>query len=140
MRYLRDSFGLLCGHHPNGDFVTRRFLRMAAFSIFALGWWNLVVAPALYGNGAAHRYLEGAISRFEARTGERAGGLDYRPTACFIAPANLLEKDGTRYFVFVPAGADCLVPAGQTAGGARWLVYGSGAGAAPIPAANSFTR
>jgi predicted acylesterase/phospholipase RssA len=133
VRYLRDSFELLCGHHPNGDFVTRRFLRMAAFSIFALTWWNLVVAPALYGNGAAHRYLEGAISRFEARTGERAGGLDYRPTACFIAPANLLEKDGTRYFVFVPAGADCLVPAGQAAGGARWLVYGAGRGAAPIP-------
>jgi predicted acylesterase/phospholipase RssA len=133
VRYLRDSFELLCSHHPNGDFVTRRFLRMAAFAVFALVWWNLVVAPALYGNGAAHHYLEGAIARFEQRTGERGDGVDYRPTTRFIAPANLLEKDGTRYFLFVPAGDECPVVPGQTASGARWLVYRAGAATGSCP-------
>lgn len=123
VRYLRDSFQLLCSHHPNGDFVTRRFLRMAAFSIFSLFWWNLVIAPALYGNDAAHKYLEGAIARFERQTGAPGGGLDYRPTASFIAPANLLAKDGTRYFLFIPRDEKCPPFPRRASGGAKWLTY-----------------
>jgi hypothetical protein len=124
VKYLRASFELLCSHHPNGDFVTRRFLRMAVFSIFALFWWNLVIAPALYGNGAAHQYLERAIVRFEQRTGASGGGLQYQPTARFIAPANLLANGGgTRYFLFVPQGVECPSFPRRTSGGAKWLTY-----------------
>lgn len=121
--YLRSSFELLCSHHPNGDFVTRRFLRMAVFAVFVLFWWNLIMAPALYGNRSAHRYLESAIARFEQRTGASGDGLHYQPTARFIAPANLLEKDGTRYFLFVPPGSDCRSFVQQPASGAKWLPY-----------------
>ena len=123
VRYLHGSFQLLCSHHPNGDFVTRRFLRMAAFSIFSLFWWNLVIAPALYGNDAAHKYLEDAIARFERQTGAPEGGLDYRPTASFIAPANLLAKDGTRYFLFIPRDEKCPPFPRRASGGAKWLTY-----------------
>ncbi len=119
--YLRTSLELLCAHHPNGDFVTRRFLRLAALSVFCLFWWNLVLAPALYGNSIAQSYLVGAIGRFEAQAGFHGDGLHYRPTARFIAPANLLEKDGTRYFLFVPPGDDC--PAIPNRAGARWLRF-----------------
>ena len=119
--YLRTSLELLCAHHPNGDFVTRRFLRLAALSVFCLVWWNVVLAPALYGNGIARAYLDGAVRRFEARAGGGGDGLHYRPTARFIAPANLLEKDGTRYFLFVPPGDACPDP--PLRAGARWLRF-----------------
>ena len=67
---LRRSFLFLCSHHPNGEFVTRRFLRVAVLCVVALGWWNLVVAPALYGNRQARQYLEGAVARFYQQGGD----------------------------------------------------------------------
>jgi hypothetical protein len=121
--YLRRSVGFLCSHHPNADALTRRFLRMAAFSVCCLGWWNLVLAPALYGNGPARAYLQSAARRFEARAGTGRDALRYRPTARFIAPANLLEKDGTRYFLFVPPGDECPAIPKRPASGAQWLSY-----------------
>lgn len=126
VRYLRGSLELLCSNHPNGNIVTRRFLRLAAFSVFSLGWWNLIVAPALYGNGAAHAYLKGAVVRFEAgQDAARNGGLGYLPTARFIAPANNLEeRDGTRYFLFTPPGSKC--PPVPRTSGAKWLLYEAG--------------
>lgn len=140
--YLRRSFQFLCSHHPNADAVTRRFLRIAAFSVGCLLWWNLVLAPALYGNKPARRYLESAARRFEEKAHRGEDALGYRPTARFIAPANLLEKDGTRYFLFVPPGDDCPAIPKRPASGARWFLYearlpGSGgpqgAGCSPVP-------
>lgn len=122
---LGRSFRFLCSHHPNGDFVTRRFLRLAAQAVFALAWWNLIVAPALYGNRQARAYLTGAVQRFYAEAGRGDG--DYRPTARFIAPANVLERDGTRYFVFVPTGDECpQVPDRRLVNGAIWYPYAVG--------------
>lgn len=126
IRYLHDSFALLCSHHPNGNVVTRRFLRMAAFSVFSLVWWNLILAPALYGNKAAHEYLEKAVERFEKGQGPRGEGeLEYQPTARFIAPANnlLQERDGTRYFLFIPPRGKCPSLPRRPASGAKWLLY-----------------
>ncbi|HYG62335.1 MAG TPA: hypothetical protein VEL74_07125, partial [Thermoanaerobaculia bacterium] len=119
--YLHRSFAFLSSHHPNGDVITRRFLRMAVWSVCCLGWWNLVVAPALYGNRPAFRYLSSAADQFRARAGLQ--GVPYRPTARFIAPANLLEKDGTRYFLFIPEGDECPSIPRRPASGAQWLSY-----------------
>lgn len=151
LRILRQGLVYLCSHHPNGDFVTRRFLRLAVLSVFALVWWNMIVAPALYGNGTAKDYLIGAMERFgkarkqagvqvastnPAAVGEPTGepaGFEFEPTSRFIAPANVLEKDGTRYYLFVPEEKDCPPIPRRPASGARWLPYrmkGSG-GACP---------
>lgn len=141
LRTLRQGLVYLCSHHPNGDFVTRRFLRLAAMAVFVLVWWNVIVAPALYGNGTAQSYLAGAMERFRkagreagvmvASTkpvppGEAAGepdGFTFEPTSRFIAPANVLEKDGTRYYLFVPEEKDCPPIPRRAASGARWLPY-----------------
>jgi predicted acylesterase/phospholipase RssA/uncharacterized membrane protein YidH (DUF202 family) len=125
VKLLRRSFVYLCAHHPNGDFVTRRFLRLAALSVFTLVWWNLIVAPALYGNRQARAYLTGAVDRFYAEAGVR--GRQYRPTSHFIAPANLLERDGTRYFLFAPEGAECPPVPQRPSNGAIWYPYSMGA-------------
>lgn len=117
---LRRSFLFLCSHHPNGEFVTRRFLRVAVLCVFALGWWNLVVAPALYGNRQARQYLDGAVARFYAKAGTDAR---YHPTSRFIAPANLLERDGTRYFLFIPEGDECPPVPRRPTSGAMWYPY-----------------
>ncbi|HET9229637.1 MAG TPA: hypothetical protein VFR31_23350, partial [Thermoanaerobaculia bacterium] len=129
---LRGSFLFLCSHHPNGDFVTRRFLRVAALSVFSLTWWNLIVAPALYGNRQARAYLTGAVERFYTAAGVKDG--EYRPTTRFIAPANVLERDGTRYFVFVPSGDECpQVPERRLVNGAMWFPYAVGPAPAGCP-------
>ena len=129
---LRQSFLFLCSHHPNGDFVTRRFLRVAGLAVFSLTWWNLIVAPALYGNRQARAYLTGAVQRFYAAAEVKDG--EYRPTARFIAPANVLERDGTRYFVFVPAGDECpQVPGRRLVNGAMWFPYAVGPGPGDCP-------
>lgn len=139
IRTLRQGLVYLCSHHPNGEFVTRRFLRLAVLSVFALAWWNMIVAPALYGNGAARKYLGEAMQRFReaeekvqiASTNparppgrdELSDGFTFEPTARFIAPANVLEKDGTRYYLFVPEEKDCPPIPRRPASGARWLPY-----------------
>jgi hypothetical protein len=123
--------------------VTRRFL-----------WWNLIVAPALYGNAAAQKYLEGAVARFRgeakdvqvaALSPESLQGVavppqpfPFAPTSRFIAPANILEKDGTRYYLFVPHGADCPSIPNRPASGAQWKRFRmdgkEGGPCSPIPA------
>lgn len=140
VRTLRRGLVYLCSHHPNGDFVTRRFLRMAVLSVFALVWWNAIIAPALYGNGMARSYLEGAMMRFnnESKKGVEVAslggiapppapiadsGFRFNPTSRFIAPANILEKDGTRYFLFVPRGEHCPAIPRRPASGAQWLLH-----------------
>ncbi len=137
IRTLRRGLVYLCSHHPNGDFITRRFLRMAVLSVFSLVWWNAIIAPALYGNGMARSYLEGAMVRFndESKKGVKVAALSgiapsqdesgfrFSPTSRFIAPANILEKDGTRYFLFVPRGEHCPSIPRRPASGAQWLLH-----------------
>lgn len=121
VKAVQCSFSFLCSHHPHGDFITRRFLRLAALAVFSLAWWNLIVAPALYGNRQARAYLNGAVERFYRESGIPEG--EYRPTSRFITPANLLERDGTRYFLFVPAGDECPQVPKRPSNGAIWYSY-----------------
>jgi predicted acylesterase/phospholipase RssA len=122
VRRARSGILYLCSHHPNGDFVTRRFLRLALIAVFSLVWWNVILAPALYGNGKATGYLRNVVGRFQVKSGAAA----YRPTTRFIAPANLLEPNGTRYFLFVPDGKDLPVLPRRPPGGGIWCSYSAG--------------
>lgn len=124
--WLRKRLVWLCSRHPNGHLVSRRFVRLGLFGIGGLLWWNFVLAPALYGNRVAFKYLERANERFEEAylagpdgTERDAGaGSSYRLTAQFLAPANALEKDGTRFVLAVPAEDDC--PQVRSSAGVIW--------------------
>jgi hypothetical protein len=116
--FIRNGVEFLAGEHHHGSFVPRRYARMLIVTSLGVLWWNFVIAPAIYGNRTAERYIRGAITRFhEAR--KSAGFL---PNARFIATANLLERDGTYYFAFHPE-AERREAATSQQDGAQWLVY-----------------
>jgi len=131
--WLEKRLLWLCSRHPNGHLVSRRFVRLGLFGLGGLVWWNFVLAPALYGNRVAFDHLERADERFEdayraSHDEGRAGGgaaesddvgpRSYGLTAQFLAPANALEKVGTRFVLVVPAEDDC--PQVRTSTGVVW--------------------
>lgn len=126
-RFRDKEFGkgiaFLCEDHPNGTIVQKRYARMLLLAIFAVGWWNVVAAPALYGNRHALNYHKSAIDRFnEVQFGNKNAA--FRPTARFVTPTNLLQRDGTRYFMFIPsAEVDCPPVEDRPASGARWTLF-----------------
>jgi predicted acylesterase/phospholipase RssA len=125
---LRRGVGYLNQRHPNGTILSWRFLRLAAIAVLFLGWWNLVVAPALYGNQAALSFLRGARSNFEAEHRQLFSELESehrepRFTALFVTPANELETDGTRFFAFAPAPGLCPTVGQEMSSGGSWQSY-----------------
>lgn len=135
---LREAFEFLASPHPNGRFRVRRHVRMVHFALFAWGFWNLVVAPGLYGNGPAKKYLERVAREFclEPSTDLRCQ-LERQFTAALLVPANALQNgpgeaqepgDGSRFFLIVPKGQPCPTIPRNPAGGGRWHVFHVGSG------------
>lgn len=122
---IHRGIRFLCAHHPNGSLVSRRFLRLAVITVVALAWWNFVLAPALYGNKHARKFLEGAVARFDEEYERVNPGRDsHSLTAQLLVPANALERDGTRYFLMVPDGlSECPSVAQKPGSGASWYRY-----------------
>ncbi|HEY7215412.1 MAG TPA: hypothetical protein VIC28_12330, partial [Thermoanaerobaculia bacterium] len=123
----RVSCGLsyLCSHHPNSSLVSRRYLRIAVLGIGSFLWWNFVLAPALYGNAHARGFLTVAEGRFH-REYERGNPRQdaHRLTANLLVPANVLERDGTRFFLVVPGQIpDCPPISSKPGSGALWYTY-----------------
>jgi len=124
----RAAIEFLNGEHPNGSLVPRRYARMLAIAMISVLWWNAIVAPALYGNRYARKYIDDAIERFDMaaaklagrKPGEKAPG--YLPTVKFVAPTNTLDaEDATRYFLFLPPDEHMAVP--RSVAGTVWSVY-----------------
>lgn len=116
---LREAFEFLASPHPNGRFRVRRHVRMVHFAIFAWGFWNLIVAPGLYGNRSARGYLEDIARDF---------GTHRDFTAPLLVPANALqsaagETDGSRFFLIVPKALRCPPIPRHPASGGRWHVF-----------------
>ena len=65
------------------DLLTRRLLRLALLAACSRLWWNMNVAPALYGNRQARAYLPRAVGRFYDQAA--SPGRQNLPTARFIA-------------------------------------------------------
>ena len=116
--FLRSGVEFLAGEHHHGSFLPRRYARMLVVISLGVLWWNFVIAPAIYGNRTAERYIGGVIARFHAAR-QSAGFL---PKARFIATANLLERDGTYYFAFHPEAEERKAETSQQ-DGAQWLIY-----------------
>jgi predicted acylesterase/phospholipase RssA len=120
---FQKAIAYLGGQHENGTIVQGRYARMLVFAIVAVFWWNIVEAPGLYGNRIARDYHRKAIARFNSSR-SAASGSGFQPTARFVAPANLLQQDGTRYFLFLPPKEkECPSIPNRPASGAQWNVY-----------------
>ena len=108
--------------HPNGLTLHRRYARILFLAVLAVTWWNVVAAPALYGNRTARHYHDEAIRKFTAMNGP------FAPTARFVTPANLLQQDGTRYFMFLAGDEkDCPSFSRRPTTGAQWWIYAGAA-------------
>ncbi|HVS31029.1 MAG TPA: patatin-like phospholipase family protein [Thermoanaerobaculia bacterium] len=129
-RFCHRAITFLCGYHPNGIVMQRRYGRMLALAVFAVVWWNVVQAPGLYGNKPARKYHTDTIAEYNStRCGGKPDCGRFHPTATFVTPANLLKQDGTRYFMFLADGQECPRIPDRPASGARWYVFASTAGA-----------
>lgn len=142
---LKRGVGYLNQRHPNGAILSWRALRLAFMAVIFLGWWNVVVAPALYGNQSALEFLQGSRCNFERAycdlfpaasecrealgklcpddTSGAAGSSKSRFTALFITPANELEADGTRFFSFAPTQDSCPAVRQEPGSGGSWHSY-----------------
>ncbi|MFL6245045.1 MAG: hypothetical protein ACJ74H_03400 [Thermoanaerobaculia bacterium] len=134
---LRRAVGFLTSEHPNGSLLPRRYARMLAVATLSLIWWNAMVAPALYGNDAARKYLKRAVASFDvefrkaARQRKSAAPRGFIPTAIFVAPTNTLDdQDATRYFLFLTENNPPLDLPRRIAG-AEWKVYATTSARSP---------
>ncbi|HET7434300.1 MAG TPA: hypothetical protein VFN10_06255 [Thermoanaerobaculia bacterium] len=117
---IRQALDFLREAHPNGTIVQRRYARMLLTAMAAVLWWNVVEAPALYGNGNARKYHDAAIVRFNKSRKSNT----FSPTARFVTPANLLRQDGTRYFMFLAQNeTDCPPVNNRPGSGAQWVAF-----------------
>ena len=113
----REAMNFLAGEHRNGALVPRRYARMLAVTSMGVIWWNFVIAPAIYGNRQATSYITSTIEKFQ-----KTRGASFAPTARFIVTANLLERDGTNYFLFHPS-TDRREAATLQRDGVQWWIY-----------------
>ncbi|HLE83320.1 MAG TPA: hypothetical protein VJG13_03185 [Thermoanaerobaculia bacterium] len=139
--WAAEALEFLGSRHPNAHLLPRRFVRIGLMSVGGLVWWNFVLAPGLYGNRYAEEYLKDAGARFAAAYCEadrgahcRSEGADssgsFRLTAQYLAPANALVTDGTRFVQAVPWGEyPCpAVPASPGITWRRFTLYDPAAG------------
>src|SRR5436305_4907390 len=124
-RHAFRGLRYLCSNHPNCALASRRFVRIAGVPVLSFLRWTLVLAPALYGNGHARGFLKTAVQRFQHEYDEKnPGGGSHRLTAHLLVPANVLERDGTRYFLVMPGGLESCPPISSKPGsGALWYTY-----------------
>jgi len=138
LRMLRHSALFLLESHPNRPLIAVRAFRMLMVGAGAVLWWNLLLAPAAYGNKEAEKTLHKTITRFEnayeqahltglaenRRPYERADTLKPRFRAHFVSPANELQEDGTRFFLFSPQEAEeCPEVPERSRSGSQWFSY-----------------
>jgi hypothetical protein len=98
--WIRAALKFQLSKHPSGFLRLSRVARMHLLFTIGFLWWNLALAPAIYGNATAREYLHAAHARFV----KKADGTPrpYKLQTLYAAPANDLERDRERYFLFYP--------------------------------------
>jgi predicted acylesterase/phospholipase RssA len=110
--WAQSTVGYLFSEYPSRAMFgsERRFMRFVSITALAWLWWNMLAAPALYGNHNARAFLEQAFDRFIAvgHPGAQkippAGntqGREFPLAVPFVITATSLERGQERYFLFV---------------------------------------
>jgi len=90
----------------------RRFMRLVALAASAWVFWNLLAAPALYGNKNALDYLRFAFNRYvqlaQPDVRIRTDESEFKLAVPFVITATSLEKSQERYFLFVSGNDDVV--------------------------------
>jgi predicted acylesterase/phospholipase RssA len=113
--WVARGIDFLTSGHPNGG-STRRLVRLVLHAALAIAWWNVVLAPGVYGNGRALQFLKGTDERF-IHTFPDAATLKVP----LIVTANVLKTEGSRYFLFQPDADQCPNISRRSGYGATWL-------------------
>lgn len=96
--WLRRGLAYLTSVHPAGSVGMVRWARLLVFFTLGFFGWNLVQAPALYGNDHAVAYLRQAVEAFDRGGDEPLDRVDFNTV--FAVPANTLGSSKERYFLF----------------------------------------
>ncbi len=104
----------------------RRYMRFARVAVIAWVWWNLLVAPGLYGNENAQGYFKTAFDSYIVERSPQNKDADFSLTVPFVIAATSLEKGQERYFLFGSERTldDALTPQAwlHVASDPRWAV------------------
>lgn len=98
------AVGFLFSEHPSRAWLLghRRLTRLVLLAVGSWLWWNLVAAPALYGNCNAREYFERTYQKFAQQAGRAVDPLPL--SVPFVVTATSLQKSQERYFLFPPVG------------------------------------
>jgi predicted acylesterase/phospholipase RssA len=113
--WAQSTVGYLFSEYPSRAMCgsERRFMRFVSITALAWVWWNMLAAPALYGNHNARAFLEQAFDRFikvgnpgvatpaPAPALAEGEGKEFKLAVPFVITATSLERGQERYFLFV---------------------------------------
>ncbi len=104
---MNATVAFLFSEHPSRAWFLghRRLVRFVLLATAAFLWWNVIAAPALYGNCNAREYFEDTYESFAAKAGRDVEKQPLPLSVPFVVTATSLEKSQERYFMFPRAGA-----------------------------------
>lgn len=118
--WVKPGMDFLLSLHPSRLLLFRqRHWRIVLFFAVAWGWWNAVMAPAVYGNHAAAAYFSDVFQRMAKNLGTPCAGGEGVDDRClrlqtyFVAPVTALARGAERYVLFQPEHGYRLAEAGQ---------------------------
>ncbi len=112
--FLRHGIDFLVSDPSTRTYFRRskRYTRVILYFIGVFFWWNLIMAPGIYGNEQARRYFEGlykdeiclqnSLDETACKELNLASVESIQPVTPFVISATSLEKHKERYFVLHP--------------------------------------
>lgn len=101
-RRLYLSLDHLWSVHPTQTLNCPRIVRALVFGLLGWTWWNLIVAPGIYGNGPARAYLTQTMSSFYQVDATAFSATPADLQTALIVPATALVTGEERYFLLSP--------------------------------------
>jgi predicted acylesterase/phospholipase RssA len=101
-RRLYGILEYLWSVHPTQSLNAPRLVRVLMFGFMGWGWWNFVVAPAMYGNDFAKKFFKERVAEFYGVALEKLEDRDADLQTSLIVPATALITGEERYFLFSP--------------------------------------
>lgn len=112
--FLRHGIDFLVSDPSTRTYFRRskRYTQVILYFIGVFFWWNLIMAPGIYGNEQARRYFEGLykdeiclqnnLDDAACKELDLANVESIQPVTPFVISATSLEKQKERYFILHP--------------------------------------